>query len=366
MEDRYSLKGEGLTMKCPIDFEQQIGSKKVILTVCGDDVLIPELIDNINLDLEMPADDEGNAFLRLSIPDRRMVLGETFPIAGSILFALDSALSSAEPPTIVIKLKSLGGEKDISEKVQWKLLDFSGAWNLSCRLATNNRFAEAAEAAEAAVTANGEQPGFRVVWGRYLKTAGNYRRAKQAFDDELTRFPNCYRSLTELASLELRNNQAANAIKLCERALEIYPNHLEAHLNLGDALLADGSNSAITPLSRAWRLSGALAAEHVTAILDKRRRQDLWSNVWERARQEADEKVAAEVQAADEQVVAEVQAAGGNGAAKRVVSAQAEGTRVQKVMVSACEECTKEDVLRLVAQEVFMTEKYLRLSSNYS
>ena len=336
-------------MKCPLDFEQKIAEKKIVLTLRGDEVLVPELLNQLHVDLEMPADEEGNAFWRLRIPDRRIVIGESFPIAGSILFALDSVLSSAEPPSITVRLSGGAENRDITKLVQWCLLDFSGAWNLSCRLAENKRFAEAAEAAEAAVTANGELPGFRVVWGRYLKRAGNYRRAKQAFDDELTRFPKCYRSLTELASLELRNNQAAKAIKLCEQALEIYPNHLEGLLTLGDALLADGSLAAISPLSKAWRLSGALAAEHVTAILDKRRRQDLWSNVWERARQAADEQVAQEMaKVAPPPSVPEVTAAPQTPVANPVAPSVTKSSHV-----STCEECTKEDVLRLVAKEVF-------------
>ncbi len=322
-------------MKCHIDFGLPKDENELHLTICGDEVLIPAILEDTNIDLELPADEEGNAFIRVNVPDRRLVLGETHLLAGSILFKLDSALSSADPPKIVVFSKGPSGQRDITEFVQWRLLDFSGAWNLSCRLASNKRFAEAAEAAEAAVTANGEQPGFRVVWGRYLKQAGNYRRAKQAFEDELSRFPRCYRAITELASLELRNNKTARAIKLCENALEIYPNHLDALLTLGDALLADGSLAAIGPLSRAWRMSGALAAEHVTAILDKRRRQDLWSNVWERARAQREEQAPPVIESSAAAPV------------EKPVSA------VQNNHVLSCAECTKEDVLRLVACEVF-------------
>ncbi len=129
--------------------------------------------------------------------------------------------------------------------------------------------------------------------------------------------------------MELRSNKLDKAVELADRALDIYPNHLESLLVLGEALVARGDLAAINALAKAWRLCGALAAEHVTAILERRRRHDLWDTVWEKARTMGREQHSE--QKTEETVI-------------KVIPYE---------NVSKSSECTKEDVLRIVAEEVF-------------
>jgi len=306
-------------MYARLDLELRRSEGSAVLRLHGDDTLLPALVRDVHLDVELAADEHDSVFVRVTVPDRQVVLGETLPIAGELLFEWAAASTAAEPWTVALETVTPSGILDLTSAVHWRLIDFSGALTLSRSLAAAERFAEAAEAAEAAVTANAECPGFRVVLGRHLVRAGNPRKGRQAFDDELARFPGAYRAMGELAALEVRANGAPKAIKLCERALALYPNHTDTLLTFGEALLMENSLAAVDPLARAWRLSGALAAENVTQLLDRRRRHDLWDVVQERAR----------------------------GAAPAEAPPSAPPPKLTRA------ECTVEDVIRLVANDVF-------------
>ncbi len=249
-----------------------------IFEISGEDDVSIGLLRNVRLDIEMPADDEGNPYFRLRLPDRKMLLIKSAPLPGELFFRLEEELSG-RPNRPIVNLKADNKVEEITDQLGWGLLDFSGAWVKSVRLAAEKKMKEAAREAAKAVTANPGDEGFRVVWGRFLLAAGETEEAKRAFNEELEVFPEAYRAMAELAALYYRDTKRDKALELLLGALAVYPNHLKSLLLTADLLLAGGGDEAVPYLARAWRLSGALAPQHIHAIIERRKRNDLLESV---------------------------------------------------------------------------------------
>lgn len=265
--------GLGLDVAMP-----RAGGGLPVFEITGDDDVAVALLRHVHLDVEMPADDDGNPFLRVVIPDRQFVVIRSSILPGDLFFRLEEILAGT-PARPALRLKADGKAEDLTPQMGWCLLDFSGAWVRALRLAAAADPAGAAAAAAEAVRANPHDAGFRVVWGRYLAAAGRDEEARGAFEEELGLFPSSYRAMAELAVVDLRAGKAAQALEHLTAGLAIYPNHLRSLLLMADLLLAGGGDAAVPYLARAWRLAGALTPQHVIAVLERRKRQDLLDEV---------------------------------------------------------------------------------------
>jgi len=327
------------------------GSLLPVFQISGDDDVSLGLLENVHVDIEMPADDDGNPYLRVRLPDRQMLLIESAPLPGELFFRLEEILAG-QPNRPIVELTTDGGTTDVTGQLGWALLDFSGAWVRATRLAEEQKFGEAAAAAAGAVTANANDEGFRVVQGRYLLAASDPAGARRAFCDELAVFPRAYRAMAELAALDLRDGKREPAMHHLRAALAIYPNHLKSLLLVADLLLADGGEAAVPYLARAWRLSGSLAPQHIHAVVERRSRQDLLNAV-RAAAHKVD--LAPPITTVAEPTVADRDTHQAAASSARVTPAVPPAPAVPTEVPVG--QVTKEDIIRLAAREVYRDGK---------
>ena len=326
-----------------------------IFEISGEDDVTIGLLRNVRVDIEMPADDEGNPYLRVRLPDRKMLLIKSAPLPGELFFLLEEELSG-KPNRPIVELKADDKVEDITDQLGWGLLDFSGAWVHAVRFAAEKKMAEAAAEAAKAVQANPADEGFRVVWGRFLLGAGKTAEARSAFEEELEVFPASYRAMAELAAMDYRDTKREKALELLLAALSVYPNHLKSLLLTADLLLAGGGEEAVPYLARAWRLSGALAPQHIHAIIERRKRNDLLEAV----RQAAHEVDLATSVTGEGVAVPKVEDRDTHRAVEessQVTPPEPAPQPTQEEVEVPVEVVTKKDIIRLAAREVYRDGK---------
>ena len=59
-----------------------------IFEISGEDDVTIGLLRNVRLDIEMPADDEGNPYLRVRLPDRKMLLIKSAPSSWRVVLSV--------------------------------------------------------------------------------------------------------------------------------------------------------------------------------------------------------------------------------------------------------------------------------------
>jgi tetratricopeptide (TPR) repeat protein len=232
----------------------------------GDDDISFDLIENVKVDIELLADEEGNPFFRLSLPDRKMTLLESAPVSGNLFFRLEDLLQDRLLPSALLIIND-DGTRNISSSVGWRLLDFTGAYDRALHFAAAREYEKASDELSAAVNANKKSEGFRVIWARYLLAAGKTSAAMSALLEELSLFPYSYRALFEQGRIERVGGNSDKAIEYLAKALEIYPNHLNSLLLAGEIYLKSDEEKACACLARAWRLSSALNPDKIHLIL---------------------------------------------------------------------------------------------------
>jgi len=241
----------------------------------GDDDIALELINNVKVDIELLADDDGNPFFRLRLPDRKMILLKSAPVSGNLFFRLEENLKDMlSKPGLYIVYK-YENKKNISHAIGWRLIDFSGAYDRALHFAAKKQYGEAADSMAASVVANSKHEGFRVVWGRYLLACDEKDKAFKIFNEELDLFPHSYRALFELARLEKIQGKEHEALEYLNEGLSIYPNHLNSLLLAGEIYLKSNEEMACKNLSRAWRLSSALNPARIHTILKNAGKESL-------------------------------------------------------------------------------------------
>lgn len=72
--------------------------------------------------------------------------------------------------------------------------------------------------------------------GMAFESADRFQDAAEAYQQALTRKPDCLRALTSLARVQVRLGNPEIVARFCKRALEIDPDHRVAHVRLGWAL----------------------------------------------------------------------------------------------------------------------------------
>ena len=140
------------------------------------------------------------------------------------------------------------------------------------------------------------------------------------------------------------------------QALSVYPNHLKSLLLIADLLLAGGGNEAVPYLARAWRLSGALAPQHIHTIIERRKRVDILEAV-RKAAHEVDLSTSITGEGVAVPTVEDRDT-------HRVVEESQEVTPPEPAPQPTAEEVevpveavTKKDIIRLAAREVYRDGK---------
>ncbi len=295
------------------------------LQLSGRDSLAKEQLYAVKFDLELSADDKGNPFIKMELPDRGVTIAESSPLTGELYFKLKKLLvNGSKRPAVVLLTKD--GTEDISSRFGDYLFDFSGSLSRARRLANQRRFMEALRQAQSSVEENPDMAGLRVVLARLLVANGKMREAKKPLEEELELFSNSYRAKTELAEIEFKELHVERAKQLLDEALCLYENNLKALLTKADLLFKEGGEDEVIPLlARAWCLQGALDPEHVVAVLKRRMKTHLYEKI----------SAAAEVVSLKE----------------RQPSKPAPKTQSQKTF--SCSEITSEEVIRMAARDVF-------------
>ena len=341
-----------LRVKVP---EQEAAVPEVELS--GNDEVSFGLLENLRFDLEMPADDAGNPFVRLRLPDRKVYLAESGPLTGEDFFRLEDLVAGkADRPKLI--LNKDGDLQDVSSRLDWSLLDFSGAWVRAIRLLEEGKAKEAVSEASKAVEANPEDAGFRVVEARMLLSMESFDEAKKLFREELAKFPQSYRAQAELAALSYKEGKSDEARDLLSRALEKYPNHLKSLLLLSEMLLVSKEEDrALSFLSRAWRLCGTTAPDLIHGLLERRDLKDLFPKV----RESAKDQVLSNGLALDNLEVSEKADEGSKEVFEQSRQFSRPSARDDGVEGAALDvpvaQVSKEDLVRLAAREVYRDGK---------
>ena len=313
-------------MPLMVDIIVPEGEGLPVIQLSGLDRLAHLQLSGVKCDLELLADESGNPFIAVDLPDRGLTIAQSSPIPCELFFQLEASMDKGSRKPLLKQI--IGNEEiDLQKALCWSLFDFTGSLSRARKLANQRRFMEAVREAQSAVIQNDDREGFRVVLARLLTANGKARDAKGLLEEELSLFENSYRAMTELAEIEFKDIHNDNAQELLEKALEIYPNNLKALLLLSDLLLKQGlEDNVVQYLARAWRLCGALCPDHVLKVLKRRLKEGLLEEV--------------------SQVVKKVERA-------ERVEKDTQPEPSPKPTTFSCSEITNEEVIRLVARDVF-------------
>ena len=232
-----------------------------------------ESLKPFRLSLILDRDCEGNVFLEVAQPDKKITLARSQPLPGELLEMLSTSLEIA-PSEYRIALSSI-------EKIEESyviphggddLLDPEGEAGLACHYLDKGDWESAKGLLEEVKSKRPWLNGLRSLLGRCEIALGNDEKAEREYLAELDRVPTSHLVLNNLGILYKRRGWLEHAFDSFNRALLAYPNHYESLINFSTILFYFGDLGGVRYcLARALAIhpEGGLVDRSLMALAEK-------------------------------------------------------------------------------------------------